>query len=227
MVIMDVDEDNFEATVTWEWQTGVHAQIFGDADPLPTGNVVGTFWPATVHTTSSDIRESFEASAVEVTRNGSIAWMLGVKGTHEIGSDYARYDGEAPIGWAFYSVERFYTSLLIKGATMDTSSGMVSFSVYNTHRQQFDLSATAVITCGGATVTKPIMIAAHWQETKVSQAFEDMGSSCEVSVSTQDHSVSATLSSDTSSGSSPSAAGSGSGDGYGQQAEQASPHTRR
>jgi len=186
MLILDVDEANYEAKVTWEWSTGVHAQIFGDADPLPTGNVVGTFWPATVHTTSPDIRESYEASAVEVTRNGSIAWMLGVKGTHAMEPDYDRFDGEAPIGWAFYSVERFYTSLLLKNARTDTSSGVVSFSVYNTHRQQFDLAATVVISCGDFSTSDDITILAHWQETAYETTLKrSITQACDVTVTTE------------------------------------------
>ena len=202
MLVMDVDEENMEAKVTWEWQTGVHAQIFGDADPLPTGNMVGTFWPATVHTSSADIRESFEASAVEVTRNGSIAWMLGLTGTHEMQPDYDRFDGEAPIGWAFYSVERFYTDLLFKDATADSLSDKVSFSVYNTHRQQFDLSATANITCdNGVSVSESITIAAHWQETKFDYTFAHIGSDteCEVTVTTEAGDSASTVISATSS----------------------------
>merc|ERR1712216_465873 len=124
MLLLDVNEEDKSAEVVWEWSTGVHSLIFGDCDILPSNNVVGTFWPSTVHTKSPDIRSSYEAVAVEVTRNGSMAWMMGIRGTDVIGEDeYTRYNGEAPVGWAMYSIERVYTDMIMNDLSIDGDSG--------------------------------------------------------------------------------------------------------
>jgi len=170
MLLLDVNEEDKSAEVVWEWSTGVHSLIFGDCDILPSENIVGTFWPSTVHTKSVDIRSSYEAVAVEVTRNGSMAWMMGVRGTNVIGeTEYTRYSGEAPIGWAMYSVERVYSDMIVNNVAVNTGTGEVSFDVFNTYRQGFDLASVVTVTCDSVVVAFDITVLPHWQKTTVFQ----------------------------------------------------------
>lgn len=47
MLVVSVDEDTSKARVVFEYDAGVYTDVFGDCDPLPTGNMLGTWWQTT------------------------------------------------------------------------------------------------------------------------------------------------------------------------------------
>jgi len=168
MLILTVDEKTKTAAVTWEWSTGVSSKIFGDCDPLPSGNILGSFWPSEVLNEGEDPRSMYEALGVEVDPSGNLAWMVGIRGTEQPDSKYVRFEGEAPIGWAMYSIERFYLEILLSDLSYDSESKYFTFRVYNTFRQQYDLETSSVLTCAGREISHYFKILPHWQTTSVS-----------------------------------------------------------
>lgn len=167
-VIVDVNETTHSAEVVWEWSTGVNSLIFGDADPLPTGNVIGNFWSSTVHPRGRDVRKTYETAIAEVTLEGDIAWMLGVKGTNAPKTrSYERVSGEAPVGWAIYSVERFYDQPIVGQLSYDSSSFMLQFQLFDTYRQQVSGSSRVFLECGETTTSLLVHLQPHWQTSSV------------------------------------------------------------
>jgi hypothetical protein len=85
----------------------------------------------------------YEAIAIEVDDSRDVAWWMGVRSHSEswIGTDgsshYARHNGEAPTGWAMYSVERMYPSPLITDLSYDAVTQTISMHIYNTHKENF------------------------------------------------------------------------------------------
>lgn len=105
----------FYSQVLWEWSTGGETPIWGDADMLPTNNVVGPSWDQYVDPTATDGISGYHAHIWEVTAEKEVAWGLHVAGecipafscdpsTQE---RYLRRTDEAPRGWAIYSAERY------------------------------------------------------------------------------------------------------------------------
>ena len=60
---LQLDETSMTATVSWAFETGVHSDVYGDADLLPTGHVVACYWPNKL---SPAMKEQFDARVVEV-----------------------------------------------------------------------------------------------------------------------------------------------------------------
>ena len=50
-------------TLRWAYETGVHSNIYGDADLLPTGHVLACYWPSQL---SSTMQQQFDSRLVEV-----------------------------------------------------------------------------------------------------------------------------------------------------------------
>ena len=105
----------FYSQVLWEWSTGGETPIWGDADMLPTNNVVGPSWDQYVDPTATDGISGYHAHIWEVTAEKEVAWGLHVAGecipayscdpsTQE---RYLRRTDDAPRGWAIYSAERY------------------------------------------------------------------------------------------------------------------------
>lgn len=199
MLILTINEKQRTAAITWEWSTGVSSKIFGDCDPLPSGNVIGSFWPSEVLHEGEDPRKMYEAVGIEVEQSGKFAWMVGVRGTDQPTKKYDRFDGEAPIGWAMYSIERFYVQVIISGLTFDQDSEYFSFEVYNTHRQQYEMEATCILECADSQLTHYFQILPHWQKTVVSMnvkvlRIDTTRQSCSLTVETTDSMDSTTTS---------------------------------
>lgn len=172
MLIMEVDENAMTGNVTWQYDVGTTSNIFGDCDILPTGNAVGTFWPYRVHKMGKDIRGTYEASAVEVVPDGRVAWMMGVKGAHGGSKPYDRYNGEAPIGWAMYSIERFYTDMIVTDIRYSHDSNLLQFKVYTTYRTQFPVDTEFQMVCGPLKYTFHEQLLAYWIPTPVQQSVD-------------------------------------------------------
>ena len=120
LLIVRVDESEGKAYLVWEYRLGALTQLFGDADPTVSGNVLGAFW---IQEYGPDTRwGDAQAGIVEVTREGKeVAWQLLIEGDacyepkcfHCIDRDDDSYLDhhyvEPHIGtWFVYSAERFY-----------------------------------------------------------------------------------------------------------------------
>ena len=60
---LQLDERAYVARITWAFETGVHSNVYGDADLMPTGHVVTCYWPNQL---STAMKEQFDARIVEV-----------------------------------------------------------------------------------------------------------------------------------------------------------------
>ena len=90
-----LDESEAYAYLSWEYDTGDYSPHFGDNDRLPTGNMLGCFWPMYQY----DDADQFDERAIEVTRpGGETAWQLDVKGVKCDESECKRAAGS---GWTF------------------------------------------------------------------------------------------------------------------------------
>ena len=124
---VQLDETRMLANVTWAFETNVHSNIYGDADLLPTGNVLACYWPNQLN---SAMREQFDARLVEVVpsrdqRGDDVAWELLVKGqqcAEPPPRGCARSSGSIPEGWSMYSSERFYMAPLVHSVSLANSS---------------------------------------------------------------------------------------------------------
>ena len=123
---LQLDEQNFVATITWAFETGVHSTVYGDADLLPTGHVLACYWPSQL---SSTMENQFDARMVEVipreagadASEDEVAWELLVHGhrcTEPPPTGCSRSQASEPIGWSVYSVERFYLSPMAHSVTV-------------------------------------------------------------------------------------------------------------
>jgi hypothetical protein len=90
-----------------------YSEVFGDADLLPSGNVLTNWWPAQL---SPDAGVEADAYFQEITPEKDVAWEMAFYNTDAtLPGRGCRYDATDPacvrdifIGWKAYSVERFY-----------------------------------------------------------------------------------------------------------------------
>jgi len=187
-LMLEVDEIALTATVVWEWSTGEQTPIWGDADLLPNGNVVGPSWNQFVDPTSdgSDLT-NYQAHIWEVTSEKELAWSMHVEGAciHAFGCDpanpkrYLRRSEEAPMGWAIYSAERFMvapavTSIVATAASTKESrssgiGGTLVIEAYMAYRSSTAVEAHAkVTTTDGSVLGKSkFELAAMWAATSI------------------------------------------------------------
>ena len=125
-----LDEAALTATVTWRFETGVQSFIYGDADLLPTGNVLATYWPSQL---TAEMPEQYDQRIVEIVpgEDGAadeLAWELLVIGENctmpaPRGCARASNASTVPMGWSMYSVERFYEAPLAVDAAIVAVDG--------------------------------------------------------------------------------------------------------
>jgi len=186
-LMIEVDEIAYTATVVWEWSTGEEAPIWGDADLLPNGNVVGPSWNQYVDPTSEDELANYQAHIWEVTSEKELAWSMHVEGAciHAFGCNpesperYLRRSSEAPMGWAIYSAERFMVAPAVTSIVATASSkkeskssgvgGTIAIEAYMAYRSSTAVEAHAVVTTADGTVLgkAKFELAAMWAATNV------------------------------------------------------------
>jgi hypothetical protein len=189
LLSVTIDEDTMIASLTWEFLMPGHelSPVFGDADRLPTGNVLGCMWPSILH----DGEEQFDARVFEVVRDeddltaeSELAWDMTITG-HTCNSERSdgagkciRYQSEggfgAPLmGWAMYSVERFYAAPLVHALSCkwsdDTQSYVLAFNVNTAFKQSSPYAGQYVVTAAdGSTLSGVVNFASHWRDASVS-----------------------------------------------------------
>jgi len=171
---MTVDEKTMTASEEWSFSTGMMSHTFGDADKLPSGNIIGCAWPNVVRQNAEDLQ--YDAVIYEVTHKHQIAWELLVRSHASArGEDYGNVVAEAPAGWAFYSVERFYARPLLGSLDYDADSGVLTFEAWNTHRTADKTTASVTMTCtesGTTVMSKTFDFEEFWFTTKVHLTFD-------------------------------------------------------
>jgi len=148
MVVIHLDAAAYTATEVFSWPTGDQAMIYGGADVLPSGNVLGNSYHKAIYPTNAEYM--FHSNIWEVTRAGEVAWRASFKGLNpwdptDVTSTYShslKPTDEAPVGWMIYSTERFYkkplaANLCVKSAVPNARSLRVT--VFNTIRSQDDV----------------------------------------------------------------------------------------
>lgn len=179
-LMIEIDETKMQATVIWEWCTGGHTPIWGDADVLPNGNVIGPSWDEYVDP-SANGTEKYQAHIWEVTSDKKIAWSLHVKGACIpqfmcVGDTqkYLRRKDESPKGWAIYSAERFMATPLLTNVTMvdyhDGDGGVVTLTAYNSYRSSFSVDADITIfePSGSVLAVSHVSLNAMWRPLQAS-----------------------------------------------------------
>ena len=111
LLIVRLNETARTARLVWEHRLADLSKIYGDCDPTPAGNVLGSYWRSAYGNASAD--DQAQAGIVEVSRaTREVAWELKVYGR---ACDRARcamsiggHDALRSTAWMMYSVERFY-----------------------------------------------------------------------------------------------------------------------
>ena len=104
LLIVDVNESAAEARLSWEYRLGVLSSVFGDCDPLPSGNLLASYWKSEFSDSNSSADDDAVAGLVEVVREtNAVAWHMRVYGARCPTGDCENSNTE---GWHMYSVER-------------------------------------------------------------------------------------------------------------------------
>ena len=163
MLCVVLDEVNEYAYLSWEYEFNENSPHFGDNDRLPTGNMLGCYWPDTQLYGSVE----YDERAVEITRpGGEIAWQLEVMGAVCTATE-GECDRSTGDGWTFYSIERFYTAPLVYNLTC--SVGTLSFSTHNNFKQSNPSPARYALSGAlGSLGSGTFDFTPHWRDTFVS-----------------------------------------------------------
>ena len=202
LLIVTVDDTVGEAYLEWEYKLGTLSTIYGDCDPTPAGNVIGSYWNAAYGDGTPDAQA--QSGVIEVTRDTKkVAWHMQVYGEACPTDDCQAENLGA--GWKMYSVERFYDAPVIPG--QDAASGLraahsgtimpptcedgeLKFSVFNSFKEATEKPGAfdVLLHNMGNTTRKPtvasgtFLFAAHWRPTLVTTPVHLQGGPDEVVV---------------------------------------------
>ncbi|KAH8072205.1 voltage-gated potassium channel [Aureococcus anophagefferens] len=144
LLIVKIDEAAKTANVTFDYSTGTYSQVFGDNDRMPTGNMLGCWWPS--HTVTADDDACCKVYGKKTCESGTC---------------------DVEEGWLMYSVERFYEDPMVYD--VDCGAERLSFATANTHKMASDsygtyklYDATGACVAYGDVTWKP-----HWQRSVV------------------------------------------------------------
>ena len=160
LLIVKIDEAAKTANVTFDYSTGTYSQVFGDNDRMPTGNMLGCWWPS--HTVTADDDACCKVQEVDRSTSG-VAFELQVYGKKTCESGTC----DVEEGWLMYSVERFYEDPMVYD--VDCGAERLSFATANTHKMASDsygtyklYDASGAYVAYGDVTWKP-----HWQRSVV------------------------------------------------------------
>ena len=133
-----VDAAAGTATVDWVYEIPFpypygYSEVYGDADLLPSGNVLTNWWPQRL---SPSRGVDADLYVWEVTRDRAVAWELAVfnsgatvGGACDDDAEASPVGGDGPcdrqinLGWKAYSVERFYDAPVVDGGAETEFAG--------------------------------------------------------------------------------------------------------
>jgi len=177
LLILSYSEGADYAEETWEYWVDGYTPHFGDNDRLPTGNLLGCYWPEVV----TDDSEYDELIFEVVRSTKATAWQLKVAGAKCHASSCNR--GESGEGWTAYSVERFYTQPLVYDVSCNATGRdggakyALAFTAQNNYKQNDKYSASFTVASAGGggdeLASGTFEFEAHWRATSVSSTFED------------------------------------------------------
>ena len=160
----------FEYELRAEFPYG-YSPAFGDADLLPSTNLVASWWP-NVLSPSRDLL--FDAQLLEVDRSREVAWQLSVYGA---ASDACAVDGAAACrqdidrGWKIYSVERFYDAPLVYNVSFvrdpGASSGTLEFLAHTAFKRGYKTHGRWALTGPQGAAHGDFKFEAHWRAKHV------------------------------------------------------------
>ena len=118
--------DRGEARVAWLYEfpyafPSSYAPVFGDADLLPSSNVLATFWPARLQPDSrlGNVIKA-DAQIVEIGQDKATHWSLSfynsgatVGGECLFAAGGVECERAINVGWKIYSAERFYDAPIV------------------------------------------------------------------------------------------------------------------
>lgn len=183
LLTVKVNETNQTARLTWEHRLGVLSSVFGDCDPMPSGNLLASYWNSNyTNATGDGPYGQAVAGLIEVVRandgKNAVAWHMRVYGD-ACPSNICNDNSVA--GWHMYSVERFYDAPLLPspGSAMgepacayEDGQLVLHFTAYNSFKQNskapgtYSLTQTAPgldqVVAEGAFAFEPF-----WRPTKV------------------------------------------------------------
>ena len=109
LLIVDVNESAAEARLSWEYRLGVLSSVFGDCDPLPSGNLLANYWDQNYTNSSALGPDGDEVGGiVEVVRAADgagedrIAWHMRIYGKR-CPRDEGDCQNSDVAGWHTYS----------------------------------------------------------------------------------------------------------------------------
>jgi len=160
------------AAVDWAYSTEVQSHTFGDADILPSGNIIGCAWPNTIEQNGVS---AYDAFIFEATQAKTRAWELLVRSEKSaMGMEYNNVDEEAPNGWAFYSVERFYETPIVANVEYFPETYVLKFDAWNTHRTATTTTGVFKVYCensGSLILDGELEFEEFWYTTSVVTTF--------------------------------------------------------
>ena len=184
LLIVRVNETAKEAQLEWEYRLGKHSQIYGDCDPTPAGNVLGSWWDVTFGNASADAQA--QSGVVEVVRaTKEVAWKLDIVGracptstchsSHAADLDAAHPDRSQV--WLMYSVERFYDAPVLPSPGSDfgapaCAGGSLVFVVFDSFKASSMRPGTFALTehrTGLVAMTGTFEFEPHWRPTSISR----------------------------------------------------------
>lgn len=188
-LIVSVNESAEVATLVWEHQMDALSMIFGDCDPLPSGNILGSYW-AMEYGNATPTGQA-QSGVVEVVRGTKeVAWHMRIYGASC--PDAVCHDSDHP-GWKMYSIERFYESPLIAAAKAGAAGDdgprcsddgkTLSFTAWNTFKQSNHYPGSYVLTevaSGRVVASESFKFLPHWRPTSVQQREMDVNAGTEV-----------------------------------------------
>ena len=143
-----------------------YAEVFGDADLLPNGNVLATWWPR--HLAPAD-GVAFDAQLVQITPDKDVAWSLDFSNTGRFVGACERIEDDGcerlvRAGWKVYSAEHFYDGPRASRATLDGSR--LSFFAHAPFKRnaQAPGSWSLETAAGGVVASGELQFPAHFRE---------------------------------------------------------------
>mmetsp|Transcript_1566 Transcript_1566/g.2142 ORF Transcript_1566/g.2142 Transcript_1566/m.2142 type:complete len:199 (-) Transcript_1566:157-753(-) len=126
--------------------------IYGGADLLPFGNLLGNSYPEAVD--PNDLDHQYHVNIWELTEEGQVAWRVGIKGLNPmlkvLNSDEMYFKVQEarhlPTGWNIFMAERFYNEIPLGEVCVAERSDrglLVRIEAYNTVRTQTNQRGSA------------------------------------------------------------------------------------
>ena len=147
------------------YDVGHYSPVYGDADLLPSGNVLGCFWPEVVYQNADP---EYDMRVLEVDRTtNDVAWQMDVFGYCNNTVLEGGCNSASSQGWNAYSVERFYEKPFLY--TLRCEDGVVSFLTHNNFKQNNEVAGYySILNKDAIEVTSgEFKFSKYWRATKV------------------------------------------------------------